>query len=138
MAKANPPAWKAAVDRVDRIVTPRADAIVRTNAFADAIAAVIRLESQARRRVERQTSRVWHLWNLPTATDVKRVRSQLSAVEARLRDLSERLEEAEEARHAEQAAVSGPPDGTSPAPDGDGDGDGDGDPAAAATVGNSD
>jgi hypothetical protein len=127
MAKANPPAWKSAVDRLDRIVTPRADAIVRTNTFADAIAAVIRLESQARRRVERQTAKVWHLWNLPTATDVKRVRSQLSALEARLRDISERLEEAEDARRSEQRA------GTDPALGGNGDGE----PATPATVGTS-
>jgi hypothetical protein len=103
MAKSNRPAWKAAVDKVDSTITPTADKVVRTNAFADAVAAMIRLESQIRRRVERQTSRVWHLCNLPTATDVRRLRSQLSAVEARLRDVSERLEEAEaERREAEQ------------------------------------
>jgi len=100
MAKPEPPAWRSAVDRVDRAVSPRADAFVRTNGFADAVAAMIRLESQLRRRIERQTSRVWHLYNLPTASDVRRLRSQLSAVEARLRDLSERLEEAEEARRS--------------------------------------
>jgi hypothetical protein len=100
MPKSNRPAWKAAVDKVDRTVTPRADKVVRTNAFADAVAAMIRLESQIRRRFERHTSRVWHLWNLPTATDVRRLRSQLSAVEARLRDVSERLEEAEAERRA--------------------------------------
>jgi hypothetical protein len=100
MAKPDPPAWRGAVNRLDRVISPRADAFVRTNLFADAVAAMIRLETQVRRRAERQTSRVWHLYNLPTATDVRRVRSQLSAVEARLRDLSERLEEAEEARHA--------------------------------------
>jgi hypothetical protein len=103
MAKPDPPAWRGAVNRLDRMISPRADAFVRTNLFADAVAAMIRLETQVRRRAERQTSRVWHLYNLPTATDVRRVRSQLSAVEARLRDLSERLEEAEEGRHTNGA-----------------------------------
>ena len=88
------------VDRLDRTVSPRADAVVRTNLFADSVAAMIRLEAQVRRRAERQTTRVWHLWNLPTAGDIRRMRSQLSSMEARLRDLSERLEESEEARRA--------------------------------------
>jgi hypothetical protein len=87
------PAWRALVDRVDGIITPPADAFVRTNAFADGIAAVTRLESQLRRRMERQTNMVLHLLNLPTASDVRRVRAHLSTVEARLRDISEQLEE---------------------------------------------
>jgi hypothetical protein len=91
------------VDRLDRTVSPRADAVVRTNLFADSVAAMIRLEAQIRRRAERQTTRVWHMWNLPTAGDIRRMRSQLSSMEARLRDMAERLEESEEARHAAQA-----------------------------------
>jgi hypothetical protein len=100
------PAWRSMVDQVDGIVSPRADSFVRTNVFADTVAAMIRLEAQVRRRVERETGRLWHFWNLPTATDVRRVRSQLSAVEARLRDVSERLEEAEEARRANGGAAT--------------------------------
>jgi hypothetical protein len=96
MTQPRRPTWRSAVDQVDRTVSPRADSFVRTNLFADSVAAMIRLEAQLRRRLERETGRVWHLLNLPTATDVRRVRSQLSAVEARLRDVSERLEEAEE------------------------------------------
>lgn len=91
------PAWRAAVDRLDRIVTPSADRLVRTSLFADYIAALTRLEVQLRRRVERQTTWYWHLLNLPTAGDLKRVRRQLAAMEARLRDLSEQLED----QHAE-------------------------------------
>ncbi len=106
MTESRRPTWRTVVDQVDRTVTPRADSFVRTNLFADAIAAMIRLESQVRRRVERQTGRVWHLCNLPTATDMRRVRSQLSAVEARLRDVSERLEEAEEGRRANGGSSS--------------------------------
>jgi len=100
------PTWRVLVDRLDRAVSPRADAVVRTNLFADSVAAMIRLEAQVRRRAERQTTRVWHMWNLPTAGDIRRMRSQLSSMEARLRDMSERLEESEEARRAaEQGAV---------------------------------
>jgi hypothetical protein len=92
------------VDRLDRTVSPRADAVVRTNLFADSVAAMIRLEAQVRRRLERQSTRVWHLANLPTAGDVRRMRAQLASMEARLRDVSERLEESEDARRAAELA----------------------------------
>jgi hypothetical protein len=88
------------VDRLDRTVSPRADAVVRTNVFADSVAAMIRLEAQVRRRLEHQSARIWHLYNLPTATDIRRMRGQLASMEARLRDVSERLEESEDARRA--------------------------------------
>ncbi len=91
------PGWRSAVNRLDRIVTPSADKLVRTSLFADSIAAVTRLEVQLRRRVERQTTWYWHMLNLPTAGDVKRVRRQLAAMEARMRDLAEQLED----QHAE-------------------------------------
>ena len=87
------PTWRTAVNRIDQIVTPSADKIVRTRLFADAIAAVTRLEVQVRRRAERQTSWYWHMLNLPTAGDVKRVRRQLAAMEARMRDIAEQLED---------------------------------------------
>lgn len=87
------PTWRTAVNRIDKLVTPSADKIVRTSLFADSIAAVTRLEAQLRRRVERQTSLYWHMLNLPTAGDVKRVRRQLAAMEARMRDLAEQLED---------------------------------------------
>jgi hypothetical protein len=92
-AKKDAPPWRQAVHRLDRFVTPPADAFVRTNLFADSIAALTRLEGQLRRRMERQTTMVMHMFNMPTATDVKKVRGQLAALEARLRDLSEQLED---------------------------------------------
>jgi hypothetical protein len=83
------------LDRVDRLVTPPADAFVRTNLFADSIAAITRLEAQLRRRVERQSTMLLHLFNLPTASDVRKIRAQVSAVEARLRDLTEQIEDSD-------------------------------------------
>ena len=103
------------VDRLDRTVSPRADAVVRTNVFADSVAAMIRLEAQVRRRLEHSSARIWHMSNLPTATDVRRMRGQLASMEARLRDVSERLEESEDARRAaEQVPTQANGAGTKP------------------------
>jgi hypothetical protein len=106
MPQPRPPTWRVVVDRLDRTVSPRADAFVRTNLFADTVAAMIRMEAQVRRRAERQTNRMWHLCNLPTASDIRRMRSQLASVEARLRDVSERQEEYEEARRSTEHSRS--------------------------------
>ena len=78
---------------LDRLVTPPADALVRTNAFADAVATATRLEVQLRRRIERQTTWLLHTFNLPTAADTRRILAQVAAVEARVRDLSERQDD---------------------------------------------
>lgn len=86
------PLWRTAVDRIDGIVTPAATGMVRTNVFADMTAAGIRMEGQVRRRLERQLSAWWHLLNLPTAADQRSMRAQLTAIEARVRDLSDQLE----------------------------------------------
>lgn len=89
------PRWRAVVDKVDDVVTPSANKVVRTNAFADLVAATTRLEVQLRRRVQKQTGALWRLLNLPTADDQRSLRAQVAALEARLRDLTERLEDAQ-------------------------------------------
>lgn len=87
--------WREMVNRLDKLVTPRANAFVRTSVFADLIAAMTRLEVQMRRQIERNTARIWNLWNLPTASEQRRIRAQLTVIEARLRDLAQQLEEQE-------------------------------------------
>jgi hypothetical protein len=91
--KPGTPWWRPLVDGIDRRVTPPANQLVRTNVFADAVAMATRLEVRLRRRVERQSAWLLHQYNLPAATDIRKVRAQLAAVEARLRDVSERLED---------------------------------------------
>lgn len=97
-SKPGKPWWRPLVDGIDRRVTPPANNLVRTNVFADTVAAMTRLEVRLRRRVERQSTWLMHQYNLPTAGDIRKMRSQLSAVEARLRDISERLEDQEAER----------------------------------------
>lgn len=98
------------VDGIDRRITPPANRLVRTNVFADTVAVVTRVEVRLRRRLERQSTWLLHQYNLPAAGDIRKMRAQLAAVEARLRDMSERMEDAaREARAArEHANSSGP------------------------------
>ena len=98
------PWWRPLVDGVDRRVTPAANNLVRTNVFADTVATLTRLEVRLRRRVERQSTWLLHQYNLPSATDVRKLRAQLAAVEARLRDMGERLEDQQLANRTDASA----------------------------------
>jgi hypothetical protein len=91
--KPGTPWWRPLVDEIDRRVTPPVNRLVRTNLFADSVAMMTRLEVRLRRRIERQSTWLLHQYNLPAAADIRKVRAQLAAVEARLRDVSERLED---------------------------------------------
>ena len=87
------PWWRPLVDGVERAVTPPANELVRSSLFADSVSMFTRLEVRLRRRAERQSTWLLHQANLPTAGDIRRMRAQLAAMEARLRDISERLED---------------------------------------------
>ena len=89
----NKPLWRSVVDSADRIITPTANNVVRTDLFADVVSAATRLEARLRRRVDRQMNQVWHLYRLPSTVDMRRVLTQLAALEARLRDIAERLDD---------------------------------------------
>jgi polyhydroxyalkanoate synthesis regulator phasin len=49
-----------------------------------------RLGRRVQREVERRTRHVLHLANLPTATDVRRLSEQVSALQRELRELQDR------------------------------------------------
>jgi hypothetical protein len=82
------PLWRRAFDRSEEFVRVRLDPLVRTEEFADILTLVTQLQVEMRRRTERASRRILHVWNLPTASDIGRLQEQLGAVERRLRDLS--------------------------------------------------
>jgi hypothetical protein len=95
------------VNGIDQLVTPPANKFVRTNMFADSVAMMTRLEVRIRRRLERQSTWWLHQWNMPAATDIRKIRAQLAALEARMRDMGETLEDQRrEARSDGKAAAS--------------------------------
>ena len=95
MSGRSTPAWRRVVNRIDGLVSPPANALVRTNIFADGVATALRVEARLRRRFEDQTGWALHAWNMPTYLDIRRVQSQLAALEGRIRDMSERLDQVE-------------------------------------------
>ena len=76
--------WKA----VERELSPRADELVETSQFARAVGLITGANSHARRQAAAGIGRVWHLLNLPTASDVARLRRQVGALDHELRSLN--------------------------------------------------
>jgi polyhydroxyalkanoate synthesis regulator phasin len=62
----------------------------RSDAFGDSLALVLRLQRRVQRGLERRSRRLMHLANLPTATDVRRLSEQVSALRREVRDLERR------------------------------------------------
>ena len=87
---AGKPLWRQAFDAVDRRVAGPVEAGTRSDVFADALTVGWRLSRRMQREVERRTRHVLHLANLPTATDVRRLSEQVSALQRELRELQDR------------------------------------------------
>jgi hypothetical protein len=88
------PLWHKVVARVDDVVTPHADALVRSEAFAVAAGLAVRTRRDAGRGLEGVSRRVWHLLNLPAGSDVNRVLGQIASLERQVRLLEKRLSDA--------------------------------------------
>jgi hypothetical protein len=87
------PLWRVAVDSADRVLGPASEQLVRTEAFADVMGLMSRMRYLSVKRVERLLRRQWHLWNLPAATDVRRLSEQVGSLERQVRDLTRELED---------------------------------------------
>ncbi|RBY81968.1 hypothetical protein DQ238_04890 [Geodermatophilus sp. TF02-6] len=117
MADARPPLWRQAFDAAERRVTPRAEEFVRTETFAVGAALTRRAVILARNSARGLTTRAWHLVNLPTGTDVSRLRAQVGALDREVRRLTLQLE-TERHRSTEESDADHPepPGGPRPRP----------------------
>jgi hypothetical protein len=97
-----PPLWRQAFDAAERAVTPRAEDLVRTEAFNVGAALVRRAQTLAKDSARGLTARAWHLINLPAGSDVSRLRAQIGSLDREVRRLSLQLE-AEQRRSARPA-----------------------------------
>ena len=94
------PLWRRGFDRAERAVGRPLEQLVSTRAFSDLLVVAFRAQGALQGIFERQTRTALHLWNLPAHTDVARLRRQVGALSAELREVSARLDEAERRRSA--------------------------------------
>ena len=86
--------WKA-FDAAERTVGPRLEEAVRSGPFLEALGVAARVQSRVRSDVERRSRRLWHLVNLPAASDVAHLRRQVAQLDRELRRVTAALERTE-------------------------------------------
>jgi len=87
------PGWKRAFDQMESQLAPQLEQFVRTDQFADMAAARSKVQAEVQKRIADVMRQTWHFWNLPAASDVKRLSEQVASLERRVRDLTKQLEE---------------------------------------------
>jgi hypothetical protein len=118
----SPPLWRQAFDVAERAVTPRAEDLVRSEAFSLATALARRAQNVAGNSIQGLTARAWHLVNLPAGSDIRRLRAQIGSLDREVRRLTLQLE-SERRRAAGSATLPGrtdPPTTTTEDNDADG------------------
>ena len=86
------PQWRKSYDAVERMLAPTAEALVHSGEFAHLTAALFVVRPALGNGVNEVAARVWHLVNLPAATDVHRLRKQIGALDRDVRRLTLQLE----------------------------------------------
>jgi hypothetical protein len=98
---ANTPLWLKVVYRLERAIGEPVERVVRSDQYFDAVTVARRLSRKTTSTLEGLSRRGLHLLNLPAGTDVRRLREQLSRMERRLNELSEGVEEIQDAQRRE-------------------------------------
>lgn len=90
---AKPPLWKQIVNQVDQVAGPILEGVARHEAFSSGYALLNVGKRAVYSRTERISRGVLHGLNIPTASDVNRVLTQIAAVEHRVRELSNAVQD---------------------------------------------
>lgn len=97
------PMWRQMYNAWEQAVAPGLEELTASNGFRDVVAMGLRANAELAREVERASRQWLHLWNLPAATDVRKLRKQVSGLEREI--LALRLELERQARVATPAAT---------------------------------
>jgi hypothetical protein len=87
-----PPLWLKVVHRLERAVGSRVESVVHSDPYFDTVTRLRRSQAQLRGTSERVSRDLLHLVNLPTGSDVRRLREQLTRMERRLATIADELE----------------------------------------------
>jgi len=88
--------WLEWIQRWERSIGEPVEQFVRSDAYFDLMTQVKRARTQVTRKVEGAWEEWLHLFNLPAATDIRRLREQLSRLERQVNRIAKDLEDREE------------------------------------------
>jgi len=99
--------WLEWIQRWERTIGEPVESFVRSDAYFDLMTQFNRARSQATHTFEGLWEQWLHLFNMPAATDVRKLREQLSRLERQVNRIAKDLEDREEAAHeAAEAATT--------------------------------
>lgn len=79
--------WREIYDEWEKAVAPGLQQFTASDSFRDFMAASAKITSALTAEFERASRRWLHFWNLPAATDVRKLRQQVAAVDRELKGL---------------------------------------------------
>ena len=79
--------WREIYDEWEKAVSPGLQQFTASDGFRDFMAASAKVTSAFTAEFERASRRWLHFWNLPAATDVRKLRQQVAAVDRELKGL---------------------------------------------------
>jgi hypothetical protein len=95
-----PPLWLELVRRFERAIGAPVESTVRSDAYFDVVTQANRARARMTRTVEDLSEQWLHLFNMPAASDVRRLREQLGRVERQLNRVAKELADREDAAEA--------------------------------------
>jgi hypothetical protein len=101
------PIWRTTVAALSGTVDSQFQRLLDSDAAVVAVGIAHTVQRDVAKRTERASSRLWHVLNLPTSSDVNRLFAQLGSVEREIRVLEKRIGD----------TVVDSPNGTSARPD---------------------
>lgn len=79
--------WREIYNEWEKAVAPGLEQFTASDGFRDFMAASAKVTSALTAEFERASRRWLHFWNLPAATDVRKLRQQVAAVDRELKGL---------------------------------------------------
>ena len=88
------PLWRQMFNSWEKAVAPNLEELTSSTGFRDLLAVGLKANADLTRELERASRQWLHLWNLPAATDVRRLRKQVTSLERELVALRFQIEQA--------------------------------------------
>ena len=92
----DPSPLRRLVGELERELTPPLKQVTSSAGFAQLASAATRVQGSVRRSLDDMTARAWHLVNIPTATDLQRIRVLVAELDKQLRELQRTVDRREE------------------------------------------
>jgi len=93
MSKNATPAWLEFVQRFERAIGEPVESWVRSDSYFDLMTQMKRARERFTKEFEDYAEQWLHLFNLPAASDVRRLREQLSRLERTVERMSKELDD---------------------------------------------